>query len=56
MEIKKDQITTINVDSTTNVILIEILKELKELNKLFTSHDYKLIEHEKRITKLEREM
>lgn len=55
VDIKKDQITTINMDSTTNVLLVEIIKELKEMNKLFVRYELKLEDHNQRITKLEME-
>lgn len=52
MEIKKDQITNINFESTTNNILIDILKELKDINISLAKYEVIINNHEIRITKI----
>lgn len=49
---KGNQSIILNMENT-NGILIAILHELKDINKMLTKHDIVINNHESRITKLE---
>lgn len=54
IKIKKEKNSTTNIYGDSAVlILLDILKELKEINQTLTRHDITLMNHENRITKLE---